>query len=94
MRNSQRAIVAAIAISLFGCDALAPDRWDAFVYPDANDLTQWQTLIGFKDFEQCQSAAIDAVRALRDPDAGTYECGRNCKYDPAYRLNVCKETRR
>lgn len=83
----------ALALLLTGCDD-RPDQWDAFVYPDADDLTAFKTIRGFKTFELCQSAAINELRSLPDPDRGDYECGHKCEFDPNIQINVCKETRK
>lgn len=77
---------------LLGCDD-RPKEWTAWVYPNANDLTFSESLVGFKSFEQCQEAAIGKLRSYSKPDAGTYECGYMCRYEPRFGTNVCKETR-
>ena len=46
-----------------GCDN-RPDQWDAFVYPNANDLTVNETIRGFKTFELCQQAAMVGVALM------------------------------
>jgi len=81
-------------MTVAGCDQ-RPDQWDAFVYPNRNDLTVHEEIAGFKTFELCQSAAINRLRTLPDPDGGDYECGYKC--EPRADLdgiNVCKETRK
>lgn len=72
-----------------------PRQWDAFVYPDRNDLSISETIAGFKTFELCQRAAINRLRSLPDPDDGDYECGYMCEARPDLGgINVCKETRK
>lgn len=79
---------------LAGCDH-RPKQWDAFVYPDRNDLSRIETIAGFLTFEQCQQAAINRLRSFSEPDNGDYECGYMCGSDPDYgSLNICKETRK
>lgn len=79
---------------LAGCDS-RPDQWDAFIYPDAADLSDFERIAGFKSFELCQRAAIDRMRSIQVESGGDYECGHKCEADPAIGgLNVCKETRK
>ncbi|WP_313808556.1 hypothetical protein [Sphingobium sp.] len=86
--------LALLALSTAACDS-RPDQWDAFVYPDRDDLSKHEEIAGFKTFELCQQAAIGRLRTLPDPDTGDYECGYKC--EPRADLdgvNVCKETRK
>lgn len=80
-------------LALIACDD-RPKEWTAWVYRDQADLTQSLKLVGFNSFERCQEAAIATLRSYPDPDAGDYECGYMCRYDPAVDLSVCKETRK
>ncbi len=80
-------------LSLAGCDD-RPKEWTAFVYRDQADLSQSLKLVGFNSFERCQEAAITTLRTYDDPDAGDYECGYMCRYEPAMETHVCKETRK
>ncbi len=84
--------IALVAVALSGCDQ-RPDQWDAFIYPNANDLTINETIRGFKTFELCQQAAIDQLRSLPNPDGGDYECGYKCERHGTYG-NLCAETRK
>lgn len=68
--------------------------WTGWVYPDASDLTQSVRLGEFKNFEQCQEAAINGLRSLSVADVGDYECGRGCRFDSNYGMDICKETRK
>lgn len=80
-------------LALAACDD-RPKEWTAWVYRDRTDLTQSVKLVGFNSFEHCQEAAITTLRSYDDPDAGDYECGYMCRYDPGLQTNVCKETRK
>jgi hypothetical protein len=88
----RKALLTAVLL-LAGCDD-RPPVWTAWVYEDRDDLTKSETLTSFKTFEQCQEAAISKLRSYPDPDAGGYECGYRCRYDPSMQTNVCKETRK
>lgn len=83
-----RAVLLLASLLVAGCG-----QWDAFVYDDADDLSQSETLTGFDSFEECQAAAINRLRQKDLAEVGTYECGRKCRWDPAYEVNVCQETR-
>ena len=82
-----------LGLTLFaGCDDRAKE-WTAWVYKDKG-LQTYETLQGFKTFDQCQQAAIDKLRTYTDPDAGDYECGYMCRWDARWQSNICKETRK
>jgi len=86
-------LAAATVISLAACDQ-RPETWQAYVYPDGNDLTQVVEMGSFKTFEQCQEAAINGLRTLGLAEVGDYECGYRCGPSERYGgINVCKETR-
>ncbi len=76
-----------------GCDS-RPKQWDAFIYPDANNLTVHQRIAGFKSFELCQEAAVGQLRQQADPDAGDYECGYRCAPHAQFSNYVCEETKK
>lgn len=79
---------------LAGCDD-RPKQWDAFVYPDRNDMSQSETIAGFKTFELCQQGAINRMRSFPEPDNADYECGYMCGPREDFGgINVCKETRK
>lgn len=78
---------------LSGCDDRAKE-WTGWAYPNRNDLTVSESLSGFNSFEECQEAVINKLRTYPDPDAGDYECGYMCRYNPSMQTNVCKETRK
>lgn len=81
-------------LALAGCDQ-RPNEWKAFVYPNGADLTTHFEMPGFKTFEKCQQASINAIRGFGHADDADYECGFKC--EPRAELggiNVCKETRK
>ncbi len=82
-----------LACLLVGCDD-RPDQWDAFIYPNASDLTINETIRGFKSFELCQAAAINRLRSSNRADKGDYECGYKCEPYGPYGGNLCEETRK
>ena len=82
-----------LALLLASCDD-RPHQWDAFVYPDFDGSDKYERISGFKTFELCQQAAIDRVRSLPKSEKADYECGYRCGFNPDYRMNVCKETKK
>ena len=87
-------------VAFVGCSQ--PDQWSAFVYPDINNIPGPEKsenyIIGnFKNFEECQVAAIGQVRAnISTADKqGAYMCGLNCKKREDFgSLLVCDEKRK
>ena len=69
-----------------------PDRWSAFAYPQATDLTDFRYLGDFESLESCR-AAVQAWRLEKAEAAKTdYECGKNCEGVPTLGLPVMCET--
>lgn len=88
-----RLLILAAALTLFGCDD-RPRTWKAFVYPDIERLDRFVTIGGFKDFESCQVAAIDALNRAGAAYSGDYVCGYRCGFDPEYGMEICKDKRK
>jgi hypothetical protein len=89
-----RGLVVFMLLVLGACDS-RPDQWDAFVYPNRNNLSIFDRISGFKTFELCQQAAIDRMRVIQEASGGDYECGYKCGMSPEFGgLNVCEETRK
>ncbi|WP_156878141.1 hypothetical protein [Sphingopyxis sp. QXT-31] len=89
-----RAFLLTAIFALTGCADDRPDQWNAFIYSDADDLSKFETIEGFKTFELCQRAAMDRLRATGAAEQGDYECGHKCRFDTQLKVNVCKETRK
>lgn len=91
---SYRFCVIGILLGIAACDQ-RPSTWQAYIYPDASDLTRVVEMGSFKTFEECQTAAIGGLRALGLAGVGDYECGYRCGPSEKYGgINVCKETRK
>lgn len=94
-------ITIACCVLLLSCSK-EPERWTAFVYPPGKSLAAedaHKAIHGkYSTFEDCQSAAISALRIHQDltraDDSGHYECGVGCRYESEYDLYICKETRK
>jgi hypothetical protein len=79
---------------LAACDS-RPREWTAWVYPDpVEHPARKATLRGFKNFEQCQEAALSTLRSYQYTQYATYECGYRCAYDPQINDNICAEVRK
>lgn len=85
-----RAAIVAVALMLSACSR---DDWKGWMYPDAGDLTRSIELGRFDDFDACRDAAITAMRATRQPDLATFECGRGCRPYLDTGVEMCAETR-
>jgi hypothetical protein len=76
------------ALLLTGCN----DKWAGFVYPTASLVTHVNSG-SYDSFEDCQTASISMLRTMDAQAAGSYECGKNCKFQEEYGMQVCEETR-
>jgi len=87
--NIYRAVGAFLWSLLAGCSS---DKWEAFIYPNSSDLTQFTSIGPFQTFEACQQSAINVLKAFKPGDSD-YECGKNCEISSQYGgMNVCEET--
>jgi hypothetical protein len=91
---AQLAILAVVVFVIVKCSGHESHDWKAWIYPDRADLSRSVAMGSFKSFEQCQGAAVDALRVLNLEADGDYECGSDCKFKPDLGINVCKETRK
>jgi hypothetical protein len=83
-----------LLLLLFAACDRRPQQWDAFVYPDADNLAIYERIAGFKTFELCQQAAISRLRTDGKADDGDYECGFKCERHAELSGYVCEETRK
>ena len=86
--------IAAFSLLLVASCDDRPQEWIAWVYPHGENLVLSESMIGFETFEKCQQAAIMKLQSYKEPDAGAYQCGYMCRYDPQSGVNVCKEIRK
>lgn len=85
-------LVIGLSVVLAGCFT---DRWEAFVYPDRNNLQKFENFGDFDSIESCRASAIDRLSKLNAASKGGYECGSNCEFRSGYGgLKVCDETLR
>lgn len=82
--------VTAVVVGIYFLFFAEEDRWSGHVYPDANDLLVDRPIGEYPTFEECQAAAIGAIR-INGWQNADYECGLNC--EPQGLINICEETR-
>lgn len=86
-----RALVLFGILALTGCDE-RPRQWDAYISPHGDGEGEYVTR-GFKTFELCQTASMEALGRSGDPN-GYYECGYRCGPTDDYPgADLCAETR-
>jgi len=69
------------------------DTYQPVYYPDYTNLTEYTYGPIVNSLEQCRDwIDSEAVRRNQTGNEFDYECGKNCKYDPDWGLEVCEET--
>lgn len=90
-----KTVLPLLLVFLAGCDD-RPRQWDAMIYlEDDSSMEPYQAIRGFKTFELCQSAAIEQLSRLPQPERekAYYDCGYMCRFDPQFGHTICKESR-
>lgn len=93
-------VVCAALMALTGC--AKKDDWTAFVFPNRDDMPlapEVEKYIQgkYSSFDECQSAAVAAVRQSdeRTGLTGDYDCGFKCTIRPDMGgLLICKTDRK
>jgi len=89
-------LLSATIVLLSGCDISAisgQDKWEGFVYPDANDLTVHRSSGIHDSLDACRAASINMLNRISSLERGDYECGSNCELRAKYGgIKVCDET--
>ena len=80
-----------IILSLILLTACSSEKWDGFIYPDQNNLTQYKHIGTFLTLEECRSRAVAELNVISSIDKGDYECGLNCRVND-HGLYICKKT--
>ncbi|MEH6529572.1 MAG: hypothetical protein V7718_06490 [Porticoccus sp.] len=91
--NTNRIItISFLLVLLSGC---VEEKWEGFVYPNANDLTISKNVGTFSSLEACRDAALSILSSISSVRAGDYECGLNCEArSDLGGMKVCKKTER
>lgn len=79
--------------SVFWSESNAPwESVDAFYYPDANNLAEWESEMNVGSVQACRDWVEDSAAAKGDSnlERGDYECGVNCRSRDGF--NVCRLT--
>lgn len=53
------------------------EKWRGYAYPDKNNLSNVIELGEFKTENECNAAAINALRRVSSISAGDYECHKD-----------------
>ncbi len=72
--------------------ACTQDRWEGFVYPNQNNLTNHVYVGEYNNLEDCRDAALAKLEELGALNRGDYECGKNCRSEPGLTVRICEET--
>jgi hypothetical protein len=64
----------AIAIIIY---LMNPPKWRGYAYPDKNNLSNVIELGEFKTEDECNAAAINALRRVSSISMGDYECHKD-----------------
>lgn len=79
--------------SVFWSESNAPwEKVDAFYYPNADNLTEWESQMNVGSVQACRDWVEDSAAAKGDSnlERGDYECGVGCKSKNGF--NVCRLT--
>lgn len=68
---------AAVGVAFASLTACGPEKWTAFYYPNAKDLTINAVLGQFASLDACRADALAEVSR----SGGAYECGLNCNFN-------------
>lgn len=80
-----------LSLALTGC---FKEEWEGFIYPNKNNLNNYQSIGVFSSLESCSDAAYGRLYQLNAVKRGTYECGLNCEYNADMGLKICERTAR
>ena len=83
-------LVVSIVFLLTGCEQ---PTWDAFVYPDRNDLFNYNSIGEFKSLEECREASKKELERIHAQEPrGLFQCGKSCiSASGLHTVTACKE---
>jgi hypothetical protein len=92
MKNVKVLLLTVSLIMLSGC---SDERWEGFVYPNANNLSNSLNIGEFPSLDACRNAATDRLAAIGALYSGDYECGLNCEANAELgNIKICEKTER
>lgn len=69
------------------------EKWEGFVYPNENDLSNHKNIGVYESLKSCRDAALNTLARINSIEKGDYECGLNCEYRSGMReIKVCEKT--
>ena len=68
-----------ILFSILTLTSCMEQKWEGFVYPNQNDLTNHIEIEVFTSLEECRDNALAKLEELSSIHKGDYECALNCK---------------
>lgn len=68
-------IISSLLVLLHGCEQ---PKWFSFVYPNKNDLFQYNSSGPYTTLEECKASAEKELADLYATDKGYYQCGQDC----------------
>ncbi len=69
------------------------DRWEAIVYEDKSDLSEYKILGVFDSLENCRDEAVTYLYNNNLQSVGDYECGLNCEFREGWgNTRICEKT--
>lgn len=67
------------------------ESWTAWVYPDVSNIKRSLELGQYPSLEQCKTASLSKLEALKLTQRGTYKCGLNCSYNEGLKTLICEK---
>lgn len=71
----------------------AKDNWEAIVYDDRNDLSEYKILGVYDSLDDCRTVAVSYLYSSELESIGDYECGLNCEFREGWAdTRICEVT--
>lgn len=91
MKTLRAGVLMPLVFLVLGC---FQERWEGYVYPNKQDLTQHIFVGEYSTLESCRAGALAKLHQLNTLSSGDYECGKNCRSESGLTIRVCEETLR
>ncbi len=84
--------ILAVAVTLSSCN---DDRWEAIVYKDKSNLSDYEILDVYESLDRCRDVAVSYLYNSNLHAVGDYECGLNCEFRQGWgNTRICEVTER